>query len=186
MSVQLERWVFKVDDYHRMVETGILSEDSRVELLEGEIVKMSPVGSRHVACVNRLNGLLSRKLGEEVIISIQNPFRLNDYSEPEPDIALLKGRDDFYADALAAPADVLLLVEVANTSIEIDRRVKLPMYARAGISEVWLVNLMEDRIETYTNPVNESYQKVRIARRGESLLSEGLANLALSVDEILG
>jgi Uma2 family endonuclease len=186
MSVQLEHWVFSVDEYHRMLETGILSETDHVELIEGEIIKMSPIGSRHVACVNRLNGLLNRKAGQDVIVSIQNPIRLDDYSEPEPDIALVKPRDDFYAQSLATAADLLLIIEVADTSVELDRRVKLPLYARAGIPEVWLANLPEDRVEAQSEPVNGVYQKVRIAKRGESLSSESIPKLVLNVDEILG
>jgi Uma2 family endonuclease len=186
MSVQLEHWVFSVDEYHRMLETGILTEDDHVELIEGEIVKMSPIGSRHVACVNRLNGLLNRKVGQDVIVSVQNPFRLDNYSEPEPDIALIKPRDDFYAQSLATPADLLLIIEVADTSAEVDRRVKLPIYARAGIPEVWLINLPEDRVEAHAEAVNGVYQKVRILKRGESLSSESIPKLVLSVDEILG
>ena len=186
MSVQLEHWVFSVDEYHCMLETGILTEDDHVELIEGEIVKMSPIGSRHVACVNRLNGLLNRKVGQDVIVSVQNPFRLDDYSEPEPDIALVKPRDDFYAQSLATPADLLLIIEVADTSVEVDRRVKLPLYVRASIPEVWLVNLPEDRVETHSEPVNGVYQKVRVLKRGETVPSESIPKLVLSVDEILG
>jgi Uma2 family endonuclease len=186
MSVQLEHWVFNADEYHRMLETGILSEDDHVELIEGEIVKMSPIASRHVACVNRLNGLLNRKAGQAVIVSVQNPFRLDDYSEPEPDIALVKPREDFYAQSLATPADVILIIEVADTSVDLDRRVKLPLYAKAGIPEVWLVNLPEDRVEAHSEPVNGVYQKVQIARPGESIFSESLVNLVLSIAEMLG
>ena len=186
MSVQLEHWVFSVDEYHRMLETGILTEDDHVELIEGEIVKMGPIGSRHVACVNRLNGLLNRKVGQDVIVSVQNPFRLDDYSEPEPDIALVKPRDDFYAQSLATPADLLLIIEVADTSVEVDRRVKLPLYARAGIPEVWLVNLPEDRVEAHSEPVTGVYQKVRMLKRGDTLPSESISELELIVEEILG
>lgn len=184
--MQLEHWVFSVDEYHRMLETGILSEDDHVELIQGEIVKMSPIGSRHVACVNRLNGLINRKVSQDVIVSVQNPFRLDDYSEPQPDIALVKSRDDFYAQSLATSADLLMIIEVADTSVEVDRRVKLPLYARAGIPEVWLANLPEDRVETYLEPLNGIYQRVRIAKRGECLSSQNVSDLLLSVDEILG
>ncbi|HUK89057.1 MAG TPA: Uma2 family endonuclease [Blastocatellia bacterium] len=186
MSVQLEHWLFGVDEYHRMLETGILTEDDRVELIEGEIVKMSPIGSRHVASVNRINALLNQKAGGTAIVSVQNPVRLDNYSEPQPDVALLKRRDDFYAGSLPTPKDVLLLVEVAETSREMDRRVKLPLYARANVLEVWLVNLQDDRIETHSEPANGAYQKVRIANRSESISCETIPGLVFSVDEILG
>lgn len=184
MSVRLEPWLFSVDEYHRMLETGILSEDDHVELIEGEIVKMSPLGSHHVACVNRLNGLLSRIVGQEVIVSIQNPVRLDDYSEPEPDIALIRPRDDFYAQSLATSADVLLIIEVADSSVEVDRKIKLPLYAGAGIPEVWLANLPEDRVEAHSEPVNGVYQKVRIAKRGDELSSESIPTLSVNVDVV--
>lgn len=186
MSVQIEHWNFRVDEYHRMLETGILSEDDRVELIEGEIVKMSPIGSRHVGCVNRLTALLTRNLGSTAIVSIQNPIRLDDYSEPQPDIALLKPRDDFYAGSLPSADDVLLIIEVADSSIELERRVKLPLYARAGIPEVWLANLPEDRVEAHSDPANGVYQKTRILNRVESIQSEKLPGLSLKIDEILG
>ena len=186
MSVQLEHRIFNVDEYQRMLEAGILSEDDHVELIDGEIIKMSPIGSRHVACVNRLNATLNRKIGEQVIISIQNPVRLDNYSEPEPDIALLKPREDFYAQSLPTPADVLLIIEVADASVNLDRRVKLPLYARAGIPEVWLVNLPEDRVESHSEPVNGAYQSIRMARRGEAVSSESIRPLILNTDDILG
>src|SRR5215472_11793644 len=116
MSIQVEKWTFTVDDYHRMLEAGILSEDDRVELIDGEIVKMCPIGSRHVGCVNRLNTLLVPKVGRAAIVSVQNPVVLDDYSEPEPDIALLKPRADFYSQSHATPQEVLLIIEIAETS----------------------------------------------------------------------
>jgi Uma2 family endonuclease len=186
MSVQIEKWVFTVDEYHRMSEAGILSEDDRVELVEGEIIKMSPIGKYHAACVKRLNSVLNRRAGEYVIISVQDPIRLDDYSEPEPDIALLKVRNDFYAQELPSAEDVLLIIEVADTSVEYDKTVKLPLYGKGGIPEAWLANIREDRVEVYTQLVSGIYQKVRIARRGESLSPEALPKLVLTVEEILG
>ncbi|HEY7911893.1 MAG TPA: Uma2 family endonuclease, partial [Blastocatellia bacterium] len=118
MSVQVEKWVFTVDEYHRMSEAGILTEADRVELIEGEIIKMSPIGKQHAACVKRLNAILSRKVGDAAIISVQDPIRLDDYSEPEPDVALLRPRDDFYSGELPGAEDVFLIIEVADTSVE--------------------------------------------------------------------
>ena len=169
-----------------MSEAGILSEDDRVELIEGEIVKMSPIGSLHAGCVKRLIALFSPLSGKVAIISVQDPIRLDQYSEPQPDIALLKPRADFYANSHPTPDDVLLVIEVADTSVDYDRNVKLPLYARAGIPETWLVNLPEDRVEAHSQPVNGIYQKVRVAKHGESLSPEAIPNLAISVDEILG
>lgn len=186
MSVRAEKWVFTVDEYHRMSEAGILALTDRVELIDGEIIKMSPIGSRHVSCVNRLNTLLNRKIGPAAIVSVQNPIHLDDYSEPEPDITLLKPRDDFYVQSLSTAADVLLIIEVADTSYEYDRNVKLPMYARASIPEVWLADLSESSIESHSEPMNGVYQKFVRVHRGEDLTAREVSNLTLSVNEILG
>ena len=186
MSVQVEKWIFSTDEYHRMSEAGILSEDVRVELIDGEIIKMSPIGSRHVGCVNRLNTLLNRRAGQAAIVSVQNPIRIDQYSEPQPDIALLKPHDDFYAQSLATADDVLLIIEVADSSVDYDRDIKVPLYARAGISETWLANLQQDRVEVYSQPVNGVYQKIQHVSRGESLSPESFSNLRLSADETLG
>src|SRR5262249_28853316 len=152
MSVQVEKRVFNADEYHQMSAAGILSEDDRVELIEGEIVKASPIGKHHAACVKRLNAILNRRLGESAIVSIQDPVRLDDYSEPQPDITLLKPRDDFYHHAAPTADDVLLVIEISETSRDYDRDVKVPLYARAGIPEVWLSLLLEDYVEAYSEP----------------------------------
>ena len=150
MSVRIERRIFNVDEYHRMSEAGILSEDDRVELMEGEIIKMSPIGSRHAACVKRFNTLLHRKAGQAVIVSIQDPIRLDDYSEPEPDVAVVSGSPRDYRDA--HPSTALLVVEVADTSLLFDRTTKASLYARAGIADYWLLNLVDQIVEVHRTP----------------------------------
>ena len=139
---------FTVYEYHRMGEAGILHEDDRVELIEGELVEMTAIGTRHFACVNRLNRLLVGALGDEAIVSVQNPVRLNEYNEPQPDLAVIRPRD--YRLSLPGPGDVLLLVEVSDTTLAYDRSVKLPLYARAGIGVVWIVYLPGWTIECHT------------------------------------
>src|SRR5262249_37658064 len=121
MTIQIARRQFSVADYARMRETGILAEDDRVELLDGEVREMSPIGPLHAAIVKRLNTLLSRALDDSVILSVQDPIQLNDYSEPQPDLAILQHRDDFYAAAHPIAEDVLVVIEVADTSVEYDR-----------------------------------------------------------------
>ena len=133
MPVQVERRTFNVEEYHRMLDAGIITEDDRVELIEGEILMMSPIGSWHAACVNRLDALLHRLFGESVIISVQNPIRLSDFSEPQPDLAVLRARQDYYAQTHPTSNDILLLIEVADQSLEFDRDVKVPLYAKAAI-----------------------------------------------------
>jgi len=140
MPVQPRENCFSVDEYHQLVERGFLSEDSPVELIEGEVVKMSPIGSRHAGIVNRSSTYFNRVLSDIVVVSVQNPIRLNDVSEPQPDIALLRPREDFYSNSHPEPRDVLVVIEVADESLR-DRTVKLPLYARARIPQVWLIDL---------------------------------------------
>ena len=186
MAVQLLRRSFTVAEYHRMAEAGILREDDRVELIEGEIVQMTPIGSRHAACVMRLIQLLSRQLGQGVLVNVQNPIRLGEYSEPQPDVTLLRFRPDFYAQSHPGPTDVLLAVEVAETSAVYDRDVKLPLYARAGIPEVWLVDLSAEGMEVHRDPAAQGYRQVRRVGRGERVTPGALPELDLAVDDILG
>jgi Uma2 family endonuclease len=186
MSHQLARRWFTASEYNRMAEAGILTEDDRVELIEGEIVEMSPIGSRHAACVNRLNMLLSSQAGQTFIVSVQNPIVVDDYSEPEPDVAVLRMRGDYYEQELPTVSDVLLVIEVADTSVEIDRSVKIPLYARAGVPVTVLVDLPRELIEVHSEPANGQYQSVQIFRRGDSLQLKALPQLNLSVEAILG
>jgi len=169
-----------------MAEVGLLSKDSRVELIEGEIIEMSPIGSTHGGTVNRSSALLNRKLGDIAIVSVQNPIRLDDFSEPQPDIALLKPRKDFYSKSHPTPEDVLVVVEVTDTSVDYDRNVKLPLYARAGIPEVWLMVLARDVIEVHSQPKNGKYQKVQRLRRGKTLISPTLPEFSCRVEDLLG
>ena len=145
MTIDSTQRAFSVTEYHQMTEAGILTEDDRIELIEGRVILISPIGSRHAACVKRLNALLSQRVGAAALVSVQDTIRLDDYSEPEPDIALLHPRDDFYAHAHPTPADLLLVIEVADTPEGYDREEKVPLYARAAIPEVWLVSLAKNR-----------------------------------------
>lgn len=186
MSLQIQRRWFNVDEYYRMTDAGILSPDDRVELIEGEVIRMSPIGTHHAACVRRINAYFSQAAGRLTIVSVQNPVRLNDFSEPQPDIALLKRRDDFYASGHPAPEDILLIVEVGDTSASYDRAVKIPLYAQAGIPEVWLADLPRDFVGVFASPVNGRYQNIREARRGETLTLSSLAEITVRIDDLLG
>jgi Uma2 family endonuclease len=181
---QLTRWRFTVHDYHRMGEAGILHEDDRVELIEGELVEMTAIGTRHFSCVNRLTRMLVMNVGDEAIVSVQNPVRLNEYNEPQPDLTVIRSRD--YRESLPMPEDVLLLIEVSDTTLAYDRGVKLPLYAQAGIREVWIVDLVGETIERYTDPSEEGYRLADQIRRGQTLESDALPGLTPSVDEVLG
>lgn len=186
MSRQLAKHWITVDMYERMGEAGILHPDDRLELLEGEIYEMSPIGSLHAACVTFLHQLLTLKFADKLIVISQNPIRLNDFSEPQPDIALLRWRDDFYRHAHPTPADVLLLIEVADSTLESDRTYKIPLYAKAGIAECWLVNLTEERIELYAEPLNGAYQTSKTFKRGDEAQSYTIPNLNVGVTDVLG
>lgn len=180
------RRIWTAAEYHRMAEVGILHEDDRVELIDGEIVEISPIGSRHAACVNRLSKLLERRIGDTTIVQTQSPIRLNDASEPQPDMAVLRLRADYYTDALPTPPDVLLVIEVADTSLSYDQHVKLPRYADAGIAEVWIVDVARSMLTRYTDPRRGFYTNQQHAQRGDALQSDVFVDLLLAVDEICG
>ncbi|HUP68886.1 MAG TPA: Uma2 family endonuclease [Acidimicrobiales bacterium] len=182
-SAAPERHRFTVEEYHRMAETGLLGEDDRVELVEGEIIDMAPIGSRHNACVARLNELFVTRLAGRATVFVQSSVRMSELSEPEPDIAVLVPRPDFYAGALPGPAAVLLVVEVADTTAGWDRGVKIPMYGRAGVAEAWVVDLSAEVIDIWAQPGHEGYAVTARTARGGELHVEGIT---VTVDEILG
>ncbi len=173
---------FTVDEFHLMAEAGILHEDDRVELIGGEVVEMNPIGGRHARCVTELTRVLLPLVSDDVRVSPQNPVRLDEHQEPQPDVAVHRASERYRAGELPTPEDVLLLIEVADTSLASDRDVKLPLYARAGIAEVWLVDLNANVIERHTEPSENGYRLVRRAGRGESLESVVLPALTLPVD----
>jgi Uma2 family endonuclease len=185
-SAQIARHPFTVDEYHRMGETGILGEDARVELIEGEIIEMSPIGSPHAARVKRLNRLLVRRLGTRAIVQVQDPVVLNRFSEPQPDLAVLKPRDDFYAAKHPEPRDVLLVVEVADTSRAFDRMVKAPLYARTGVRELWVVDVIDEVVEVHRKAQRGTYREITRFRRGQKVAMGGFPNVSFRVADILG
>jgi Uma2 family endonuclease len=186
MSQQLAKHWISADEYEQMGRAGIFGDYTRLELLEGEIYEMSPIGSYHAACVDLLITLLTEWAQRKFIVRGQNPIRLNDFSEPQPDIALLRWRDDFYKQGHPKPDDVLLLIEVADSTVETDRSYKVPLYAKAGIAEVWLVNLPEEQVELIASPVNGAYQIATTCKRGDTAQSEVIKDLSLNVSDILG
>ncbi len=177
---------FTVAEYHAMAKAGILTEKDRVELLDGDIIVMPPIGDWHAATVKRLNNAMLPPLQGRAIVSVQDPTRLDNNSEPQPDVMLLRWRDDFYEGGHPGPADVLLLIEVSDTTIDYDRNQKLPRYARAGVPEVWINNRGNRRIEAYTEPAGDEYTTVRYAGPGESIAPQAFPDTALQVDRIIG
>lgn len=185
MAAQAVRYRLTVDDYHRMAETNILTEDDRVELLNGELFEMAAIGSRHAACVNRLSNLIAERRSDRFIVSTQNPVRLTSYSEPQPDISVLRPRTDFYASGHPGPEDVLFLIEVADSSADYDRTTKVPLYAASNIPEVWLVDLNAQEIEVFRVPSSHGYKETKRYMAGDNIASAAFPDLTLVVDEIL-
>ncbi len=181
---------FSVAEYHKMGEVGIFSEDERVELIEGVIIEMAPIGSKHAGTVKELNWLFSNNLQRsEARVGVQDPIILDDGTEPQPDISILKPKDDTYTSAHPRPDDVLLIVEAADTTVEDDRAVKLPRYAAAGIPEVWIVNIPERKIEAYRIPRGEKEDagyKIRVEYyEDETLNPEAFPNVKIGVADVL-
>lgn len=168
-----------------MAETGLLSPDARVELLDGEIIDMSPIGPPHGGATNRLNHWFTKSAEGRWIVTVQNPVHLDKYSEPQPDLMLLRTSPDFYASRHPGPNDVFLLIEVADTSLDIDREKKLPAYARAGIAEVWIVNVPEKTIEVYREPKSTGYESTTTFRAGEKASCMAFPDVSVDVAELL-
>ena len=177
---------FTIDEYHRMGEAGIFDEDDRVELLDGEIVEMSPIGTRHTGGVNRLNALFSRRLGRRVVVSVQNPIILDDFSEPQPDLTILAARSDFYKDAHPRPVDVLLAIEVSDSRVSYDRSVKLALYARKHLRELWLLDLPGDALDVYRRPTVSGYREHQRLVRGKSVTPLAFPRVHFRVSDLLG
>ena len=186
MAVDLQRFRFSRADYHQMAKVGILEPKARVELIDGEIIEMSPIGRRHKASVDRVNDLFAPRLHGAAIVRVQSSIVLGEYGEPEPDISLLRYRADFYAESDETIEDILLIVEVADSSEAYDRRTKGPLYARFGIPDYWLADLNRDIVTQYRDPTPNGYATSQVFRRGESMSPLAFPELTVAVDDILG
>lgn len=180
-SLAPHRYRLTVAEYHRLGEMGIFDEDSRVELIEGDLIAMPPIGEQHASKTRQLNRLFSTRVREAAFVDVQNPVALDGHSEPQPDIVLLKPRPDFYESAHPRPEDVLLLIEVSDSTLRYDRDTKVPLYARAGIPEVWLLDLAGQRLEVYRRPSPEGYREIHYPAPAESIAPVLLPELILSV-----
>ena len=184
MSV-VQPYRFTVEDFARMGEAGVFPEDARVELLDGQIIEMNPIGIPHAGTVKALNRLFSKLVGDRAIVSIQDPAVLGDFSEPQPDVMLLRPREDSYRTAHPEARDVLLLIEVADTTVRLDRGLKASIYARAGIQEYWIVDVRRRAVEVYRDPTGDAYRLVEEHRDGP-VSPAALPGIELDVGEILG
>lgn len=186
MALQLTRRRFTVSEYHQMSKAGILHEDDRIELIEGEIIEMSPIGSWHSGISMRLNQLFMRTFDDVALVSIQNPIQLSEDTEPQPDVTLLRPEPDYYTSHTPKPEDVLLVMEIADTSVAYDRGVKTRLYARSGITEYWLIDLNAVTVTVYRDPGPEGYGISQVVRRGERIAPAAFPDRPVAVDSMLG
>ena len=185
MSANVEKRRITADEYQRMGDVGILSEGERVELIDGEIVAMTPIGPLHASVVDRATRMLTRAVGSQAIVRVQSPIRLNLFTEPEPDISLLRPQDDFYRAGHPQPPDVLLVIEVADASLRYDRELKAPLYAQAGIAEYWLVDLANLTVTRHAMPEDGLYREVAVHGRGQSMSPRQLPQCIVAIDDLL-
>ena len=185
MATQISKRLFTVHDYHRMVDAGILREDDRVELIRGEVITMSPISPRHNAAILRANKSLLKIVGDRALVGVQGSIRLDEYDEPQPDLYLLRPKDDFYASRHAGPGDIFLIIEVADSTLEYDQDVRMHLYADKGVLEYWIVNLRDESLIAYSDIDRDTYRTVRQLRRGETLAPQLLPECRIPVDILL-
>jgi Uma2 family endonuclease len=188
MSVAVEdtprRHRITVDEYHRMAEVGLIAPDARVELIEGEIIEMPPIGNPHAATVDQLNGLLHDDVGKRAIIRCQGPVQLGDFSEPQPDFALLARRNDFYRQQRPTSADTLLAIEVSDTSARYDLNRKMALYAKYGIREYWVIELARRRVHIFRAPTEAGYDDVSCTEDPAAMALTALPDITLDLTSL--
>ena len=185
MPTEISKRLFTVYDYHRMADAGILLEDDRVELIRGEILAMSPIGPPHNGAILRANQALGRIVGDRALVGVQGSIRLDEYDEPQPDLYLLRPKDDFYASAHAGPADIFLIIEVADSSLEYDQDIKMHLYAETRVPEYWIANVRDDFLIAYSDIQGNTYRTVRQFRRGDTVAPQLLPDCRIPVDVLL-
>jgi Uma2 family endonuclease len=178
------RYKLSVEDHYKLGEVGILTEDSRVELIEGELIEMAPIGGSHMGLVNRLTRLLVLAVGDLGVVSIQNPVTLPPHSEPQPDVAILKPGADSAGSPVPHADDVLLIIEVADTTLAYDRNTKLKLYAQAGMAEAWIVNVQARCVEVYREPQGDGYNRKSEMRPGDVVTPLALPMVKVSISDI--
>jgi Uma2 family endonuclease len=185
MNVTYPKHRVTLNEWHKMGKYNIFEPQTRIELINGEMIDMAPIGPPHGGRVKRLNHLFSKQLGDSAIVSVQDPIQLNDDSEPEPDIAILRPEPNFYSERHPTPDDILLLIEVSDSTINYDRDKKLPLYAKNAIIEIWLVDLGAKVVEIYLDPQPQGYATKNIAEPGDILMPSQLPHVTITVSEIL-
>jgi Uma2 family endonuclease len=186
MQIEATRRLFTVDEYHRMAEAGVLGPEDRVELIDGEVIRMSAMGSRHLACVMRATEMFVAAFRGRAIVSSQIPLGLSEYAEPEPDLSLLERREDFYASKAPVARDAFLVFEISDTTLRYDRDVKLPLYAAAGIPEFWIADLDAGVLRVYREPSGREYAVNVVLGRDDAVSVLAFPEVAFRVGELLG
>jgi Uma2 family endonuclease len=182
----LSRHRVTVDEYYRMADVGVLAPEARVELIRGEVVDMAPIGSRHGGCVKILNNRLCAAVGERAVVAVQDPLRIGKHSEPQPDVMVLRLRSDNYRDAHPTPADVLLLIEVSDTTARYDREIKLPLYAEAGVPEVWIVDIDAQLLRCHRRPAGLEYTEMQALPAPSRIAVPGVEGAKLELGDLFG
>jgi Uma2 family endonuclease len=177
---------FTVDEYHKMGDAGVFTEDDRLELIDGEIIKMSPINIPHAVCVDLLTMLFASHLIGRGIVRVQNPIFIDDINEPQPDLALLKQRDYLHQHQHPGAGDILLVIEVADTTVRLDRHQKIPRYAHAGIPEAWIVNITRQEVEVYSDPIGAKYRSIQRVGHGGVIILKAMPDVTVAVDDFLG
>lgn len=189
MDTTMESWPRRhritVDEYHRMAEVGLLAPDARVELIEGEIIDMAPIGREHTSVVDQLNRLFVRAVGDDAIVRVQGSVRLSSWSEPEPDLVLLRPRADFYRSRFATGADMLLVIEVSDSTLRYDREIKMPLYARHGVPEAWIVDVGSGELLVYDGPVAGEYARRNVVTEPGRMPVAALPGLTVDLSGVL-
>jgi Uma2 family endonuclease len=183
-NLEISRRLLSTDEYHRMGEAAILAPDDRVELLEGELIQMAPIGIAHAGKVNRIASLFWQSVGSQAIVSVQNPIALPPRSEPQPDIMLLKPRSDFYEGQRPSASDILLIVEVSDTTLVYDQDVKMPLYARHGIAEAWLIDQKAQTVSIFLDPAETGYRRVLTPAREARVTLSLLPHISISLADL--
>jgi Uma2 family endonuclease len=176
---------FTVDEYYKLIDLGMLHDYEKAEIIDGELIRTMTIGDRHAQIVNKLTKILIKNVSDDILVSIQNPLRLTDYTEPEPDV-VLADLTKYDGSRHPRPAETLLVMEVSDSTLKYDRDTKLPLYAESGIKEVWLINLPKNLVEIHTNLSDEVYQTVKLFKRGETIKSNIIPDLEIEVNKILG
>ncbi len=185
MATEISKRLFNVHEYHRMVDAGILHEDSRVELIRGEILTMSPIGPPHNGAVIRATNKLVRIVDDRALVAIQGSVRLDEFDEPQPDVVLLRPKADYYASGHAGPADILLIIEMADSSLEYDQTIKAELYAETGVPEYWIADIRNERLLVYGDLRDGKYGACRDLKRGGTTAPKLLPDCQIEVNDLL-